>query len=312
MILRRATLRLTIRYSLVLLGVVAMFGLGVGLYVSIAFDAELPEASASEEAIDRANSTLHVGMLICFGVLVFLVPILSYLLARSALAPVRAGFEAQQRFVDDASHELRTPLAVAQGELELALMRDRTPQQYQATIRASLSAIEETGQLTSDLLLLTRADHIGADAISISVAEILNRATLSLPEQDQDRVKVRANASETIRCAPELITRAVGNLLENALKFSPPDQHVLLEVSVQSGEVFMTVTDHGGGMDAADAAHCFERFWRADSARSVPGHGIGLSIVQRIAQYHQGHAELHSTLGAGTRASIQFPQQWES
>ena len=147
MIIRRAVFRLTVRYSLIMLGAIALFAIGVAVYVAFAFEVQLPEASASEEAIDRANTALRVGLIACFVVLALLVPPLSYLLARSTLAPVRENLEAQQRFVDDASHELRTPLAVAQGELELSLMQPRTPEQYRETIEDALEALAELGTL---------------------------------------------------------------------------------------------------------------------------------------------------------------------
>ena len=123
-LVRRATVRLTILNSAVLLGVVVVFALAVNWYVSRSFDLEL--ADSSEETMDRAVQTLRTALLIGCGILVVLVPPISYALARLALAPVRRNLETQHRFVDDASHELRTPVAVAQGELELGLMRPRS------------------------------------------------------------------------------------------------------------------------------------------------------------------------------------------
>ena len=307
MIVRRATVHLAIRYSLVMLGVIALFALGVALYVSVAFDIELPEASASEEAIDRANSTLHTGLAICFAVLVLLVPLLSYLLARSALAPVRASLEAQQRFVDDASHELRTPIAIAQGELELSLMQPRTAEEYRDTIRGALEAVEELSGLTNDLLLLTRSDQLGGDAPLVPLEELSERALLALPPETRDRVATQVAPGGSLQCVPELLTRAITNLLENAAKFSPPETPISLSMEQVDGATRIAIVDLGPGMNPADTARAFERFWRADASRSTSGHGIGLSIVQRIAEYHGGSVALQSSPGKGTRAILDLP-----
>lgn len=315
MIIRRAVSRLTVRYSLIILGAIALFAIGVAVYVAFAFEVQLPEASASEEAIDRANTALRVGLIACFVVLALLVPPLSYLLARSTLAPVRENLEAQQRFVDDASHELRTPLAVAQGELELSLMQPRTPEQYRETIEDALEALAELGTLTGDLLLLARTDRLEDGAESVSFHDLAQRAVLALSPDSRQRVTVQASTKHSMKCVPDLLIRAISNLLENALKFSPQDTQVMIAIirsDQQNGGTRITVTDSGIGMSEFEASQAFDRFWRADAARRTPGHGIGLSIVKRIAEYHGGSVALRSAPGVGTRAIIELPRSQNS
>ncbi len=304
MIVRRAALRLTVQYSLVLLGVMALFGLGVALYAQVAFDLELPEAS--EAAIIQANATLRMGLLVCFGALVVLVPPAAYLLARRTLHPVRRNLEAQQRFVDDASHELRTPIAVAQGELELARMRPRDPEAYRAAIDAALAALGELSGLTDDLLLLAREEPLGPGE-RIGLARLGERAVLAVAPELRPRVALRVHGAGELAGSPELLVRAVANLLENAGKFSPAAAPIELLIERTGDIARITVADEGPGMPPEHAARAFDRFWRADAARSTPGRGIGLSIVRRIAELHGGRASLQSAPGRGTAVTLELP-----
>ncbi|WP_427868654.1 sensor histidine kinase [Leucobacter luti] len=300
-------MRLTVIYSLLLLLVVALFGIGVAWYAAAAFDLELPESSLSEEAIDRANATLRTGLLVCFSVLLLFVPFISYVLARSTLAPVRRNMEAQQQFIDDASHELRTPIAVAQGELELALLNPREPVEYRAAIARALAALGELGSLTSGLLLLTSTERAAAIGSPVDVRDAAERAMLAMPQEIRERVHLEVTGRAEITGAAELLVRAIANLVENAGKFSPAGTPIAVVVERSGDEVRVVVSDEGPGMAAEQAAAAFDRFWRADSSRTLPGHGIGLSIVRRIAELHGGSAMLRSKPGRGTQAILELP-----
>ena len=315
--IRRATIRLTILNSAVLLGVIAVFAIAVNLYVSTRFDIEISDRT--ERVLEHAIGTLRMALLLGCGVLVVLVPPISYLLARLALRPVRANLEAQQRFVDDASHELRTPVAIAQGELELALMQDRSADEYRAAIEAALGAVEDLGALSSQLLVLARSERIvpGApDTERIAVSRLGERAILACPAELRPRVALslavrgagQPEHAGEVWCRPELLVRALANLLENAAKFTPEASPIELRIEPEGGTVRFSVTDRGPGMSAEEARHAFDRFWRADAARSTPGRGIGLSIVRRIAELHGGRATLHSAPGRGTTVTIEIPR----
>ncbi|MDJ1371814.1 sensor histidine kinase [Gulosibacter molinativorax] len=288
-----------------MLGLVAVFAIGVAVYASFAFDLELPETT--EEALNQANVTLRTVLVVCFIAFVVVVPPLSYLLARHTLAPVRANLEAQQQFVDDASHELQTPIAVAQGELELALLQPRRPEQYQESITAALGALDELGRLTRDLLILAREDGVEDAREVIDLAELGERALLACPPETRARVRLRQKGSDRFVGILPLLSRAIGNLLENSAKFSPASEPIELLLERDGEVVRISVSDHGRGMSAVQASRAFDRFWRADNARSTPGRGIGLSIVRRVAELHGGRAFLRSEPGHGTVVTIEIP-----
>ncbi|GAA1778789.1 HAMP domain-containing sensor histidine kinase [Leucobacter iarius] len=312
MIVRRAVLRLAVVNSLVVLGIVALFAVGVERYASAAFDRDLPGLpDGANDAAEVAIQNLRAGLLICFAALLLVVPVACWLLARHSLRPVRESLETQQRFVDDASHELRTPISVAQGELELALLRDRDPEEYRAAMRSALAALEELGALTGDLLLLSRGDaeaRVGSSERGrISVDELARRALAAVDGTPGAPIRVAESRDADIEGSPELLVRAVVNLLENARKFTPADGEIRLGFELPGSAVRISVSDTGAGMSPEDAARAFDRFWRADSARATPGRGIGLSIVRRVAELHGGSAEIRSTPGRGTTVSVELP-----
>ncbi|GAB6856171.1 sensor histidine kinase [Microbacterium xylanilyticum] len=308
MILRRAVLRLTILMTLVILASIALFAVAVDRYVTYAFDLELP--ADSEQSVNATLATLHAGLGIGFALLTLITPFVSYVLARRSLNPVRVSMESQQRFVDDAAHELRTPIAVAQGELELALLRERTPEEYRTASRAALTALADLGSLTDALLLLTRSGDLTAagESARFSPDDAARRAIQAMPAEIRERIRFdTSGGTATITGNADLVARAIANLLENSARYAEPGSEIRLRVEQGSTVTRFVVADRGPGLSASDAVHAFDRFWRAASSRQSAGNGIGLSIVQRIIEGHGGKVTLHSVPGTGTTATIALP-----
>lgn len=308
MIFRRAIVRLTLTYTIVQLLLFGAFALGIYAFVTGTFDFDVPEldGEAFIASAEQGFALLRDGLLAGYAVLVVVLPVSSYLMARSALAPVRRSYELQQRFVDGASHELRGPLSVIQGELELALSQSRTQGQYRAAITHSLDAVQGLTQLTNDLLLLAResTDELEATFQSVSLNEVARNAARTDPQ----RVTV-LEASTAIVCgSPELLARAVGNLIDNALKFSAEANPIEITVAASGGITRVTVGDHGIGMTQTESAHAFDRFWRAQDARSTPGFGLGLPLVEQIVAAHHGKVSIVSSPGAGTAVTLALPE----
>jgi two-component system sensor histidine kinase MprB len=228
-------------------------------------------------------------------------------LARSfntTLDSLERSVEAQRHLVADASHELRTPIASLRANIQTLEDADRLPADELESLRADV--VEELDELTAlvgDIVELARgakrdelADDVRLDRI---VEEVADRAQIRVG----DRVGLLVNAEPTVvRGEPQRIQRALANLVDNAIKWSPPGGTVELELV--AGE--LTVRDHGPGFDDADLPHVFERFYRAEAARGLPGSGLGLAIVRQAAESHGGYAIASNALDGGALLRISF------
>jgi two-component system, OmpR family, sensor histidine kinase MprB len=222
----------------------------------------------------------------------------------STLDSLERSVEAQRHLVADASHELRTPIASLRANIQTLEEADRLPPQEVEALRADI--VEELDGLTalvSDIVELARgakpdelADDVRLDRIVEAVAD---RAQV----RAGDRVGVLVYAEPTIvRGEPQRIQRAVANLVDNAMKWSPTGGTVELELA--GGE--LTVRDHGPGFEEDDLPHVFERFYRAEAARGLPGSGLGLAIVRQAAEANGGYAIAANAPDGGALLRISF------
>lgn len=313
MIVRRAVLRLTLTYTAILLALYSALAVGVYAFVTGTFDYDTVtnDGAVGASGVELGFAHLRTGLLLGFGALVVIAPLLSDLMARHALVPVKASYEAQERFVDDASHEFRTPLSVLQVEMELALSRPRTAPEYVHVLEGTLGEVASLTRLTDDLLLLARGGSSGLtdafDTISLGAVVRTAAAWSDRSGADGPPVTVDIRSEAAVHGSRELLTRAVGNLLDNARRHTPPTGTITVTVTQDGATATVSVADSGVGMSPQTAAHAFDRFWRGDAARSFTGHGLGLALVQQIAGAHRGRATLSSTPGGGTTVSLQLP-----
>ncbi|MGW2286566.1 sensor histidine kinase [Streptomyces phaeochromogenes] len=225
----------------------------------------------------------------------------------SALASSR---ELQQQLIADAGHELRTPLTSLRTNIELLTRSEETgrpiPEADRKALLASVKAqMTELAVLIGDLQTLSRsdagtpADRVQVVSLQDTVEAALRRARLRGPE-----LTITANVDPWfVRAEPSALERAIVNILDNAVKFSPEGGAV--DVTLKDGE--LTVRDHGPGIPADELPHVFDRFWRSPSARALPGSGLGLSIVARTVQQAGGDVVLSPAEGGGTVATIRLP-----
>lgn len=228
-------------------------------------------------------------------------------LARSFNATLDAlerSVEAQRHLVADASHELRTPIASLRANVQTIEELDRLPEQDRAALRADILAeIDELTALVGDVVELARGSKQAGVLDDVRVDRIVE----SLVDRARSRtgvdVEFRVDAERTlVRGEPDRVNRAVSNLLDNAIKWSPAGGEV--DLSLRDGT--LTVRDHGPGFAEADLPHIFERFYRADEARGKPGSGLGLAIVRQAAEAHGGWAEASNAVGGGAQVSVRF------
>jgi two-component system sensor histidine kinase MprB len=221
------------------------------------------------------------------------------------LSALESSRDAQRQLVADASHELRTPLTAIRANIELL---EHAPQLAPADrapmLRSARGQLEDLTVLVGDLVDLARPGEREIDTpeelrLDDLVGAAVERARRHAPAM---AFTLAAEPSMVVGSRARL-ARAVGNLLDNAVKWSPPD--ATIEVTVGDGEV--TVCDHGPGIAQNDLPHVFDRFYRAPSARGLPGSGLGLAIVKHVADAHGGTVIAEAAPGGGTLLRLTLP-----
>jgi len=220
---------------------------------------------------------------------------------------LRRSFERERRFVADASHELRTPVAVIKTELEGALRAGGHQLEVRAALVAAVEECDHLAQLAGDLLVIARAadGRLPVRAERLDAASVLEDVRLRFADRAarQDRqVRVDAAPGLTVLADPLRLRQALGNLLDNALRYGQGT--VVLSARAADGATELEVGDQGPGFPPAIADRAFERFTRGDEARSGPGTGLGLAIVRAIAEAHGGHAA-----AVGAAVTLSLPSQ---
>ncbi|MEU6577767.1 HAMP domain-containing sensor histidine kinase [Streptomyces sp. NPDC046805] len=224
----------------------------------------------------------------------------------SALASSR---ELQQQLIADAGHELRTPLTSLRTNIELLTRSEETGRPIPAADRRALLAsvtaqMTELSSLIGDLQELSRSAGQRGERVQVvplqdTVEAALRRARLRGPE-----LTITADLEPWyVRAEPQALERAVVNILDNAVKFSP--EGGTIDVALKKG--VLTVRDHGPGIPPEELPHVFDRFWRSPSARALAGSGLGLSIVARTVEQAGGEVTLTPALGGGTSAAVRLP-----
>jgi two-component system OmpR family sensor kinase len=218
------------------------------------------------------------------------------------LARLESAIKHERRFVADASHELRTPLALLRTELEIALRRPRSREQLEQALRSAADETERLTRLAEDLLLIARSDQ-GSLPIRrerVSAQELLTNAAARFAlraERLGRTVSVDRGDDAIVDGDPVRLEQAVGNLVDNALTHGAGA--VRLSVVTRPRSVELHVTDGGAGFTPDFAERAFDRFSRADDARSPGGTGLGLAIVELIASAHDGSAGVSNRRGGG-------------
>ncbi|MDX2732673.1 MULTISPECIES: sensor histidine kinase [Streptomyces] len=227
----------------------------------------------------------------------------------SMTAALASSRDRQAQLIADAGHELRTPLTSLRTNVELLARSEETgrpipPDDRRALMKSVTAQMTELASLIGDLQELARPDAAQPGPLQVVglhdiASTALERARLRGPE-----LTITADLEPWyVRAEPAALERAVVNVLDNAVKFSP--QHGTVAVALHSGE--LTVVDQGPGIPEEELPHVFERFWRSPSARQLPGSGLGLSIVARTVQQAGGEVALRRAPGGGTEASLRLP-----
>ena len=226
------------------------------------------------------------------------------------LARIEAAFEHERRFVADASHELRTPLALLRAEIEVTLRRPRSAGELEATLRSAAEETERLSRLAEDLLLIARSDrgtvplrleHVAAEDVLATVARRFAGGGAPI-----GRSIVVEETGTVLDADPDRLAQALGNLVDNALAHGAGP--IVLFALERGDNVELHVADNGQGFPEAFLPRAFERFSRADEARGRGGSGLGLSIVELIAEAHGGQARAANRPEGGADVWLSLPR----
>ncbi len=218
-----------------------------------------------------------------------------------------------KQFSSDASHDLKTPLTIIRGEIEIALRKERMPEEYVKTLLNVQEEAKKLERVIDNLLFLSRidtADHrpsfqdVPLDELLLNVFE----KTQPLAAKKGIAYGIKKMETVSTRGAPLLLNRLVMNLLDNAVKYTPAGGQVEISLKSKGEKVLLTIRDTGIGIPGESLPYVFDRFYQVDKSRTQrsEGAGLGLAIVKQIADIHNATVEIHSQLDSGTTVSVLF------
>jgi two-component system, OmpR family, sensor histidine kinase CiaH len=267
------------------------------------------QVARSLEPEDEALDHLLAVLLLGGGAAIVVAAIGGWFLAGKALTPVQQAFERQNVFVADASHELRTPLAVIRANAEF--LQEREPASEEAA--EIVSETDRLSTLVDSLLAVARGDRNGGvtyDELDLgAVVEGSAASMRSLATERGIALDVSAAPELRILGSREQLRQLVVILVDNALRYTGKGGRVEVDVARRDGSAVMAVTDTGIGIPPDALQHVFERFYRADDARTRDsgGAGLGLAIAQKLVDEHGGRIAADSTPGKGSTFTVTLP-----
>lgn len=303
----RAGNRIALLYSTITIGVIAvamaLFYLLFSGYMDrveqfgilIAPDSAGNRVAYGEE-IRHWIGWMSGGLVLVCAVLIYFV---GRLYARRMVDRIDDAYQAEKAFISSASHELNNPLTAIQGECEISLLKERSPEEYQDALRRIATENARIIQLIKHLLFLSCGDKeiLRGMTETIYLADFLLRFTSARISFSPD------NFSYAVKANPYLLRLAIKNILSNACKYSG-DKSV--EIRLRGSVV--SIKDKGIGIPPAELKRIFQPFYRASNTRDYAGHGVGLSLSLRILKMYGAKVSVHSELGKGTTVLIDFSE----
>jgi len=232
------------------------------------------------------------------------------------LGRLESAFEEQRRFMADASHELRNPLSVMSTAAGVTLKKEhRTEQEYREALQIVAEQTRRLSRIVNDMFMLARADSgrypLRKRTLYLNdLLEEVARAGSVLAADKNAKVELTNVPEAVFHGDEDLLRQMLLNLVDNAVKFTPANGVVTLDLAGSDGKYLLSVSDNGPGVSAEARHHIFERFYRADRARTKTedgGAGLGLAIARWIARAHDGDIELDDSSGAGTKFIVSLP-----
>ncbi len=228
------------------------------------------------------------------------------------LENLEASFASQKQLIQDISHELRTPLTIIRGEMEVALKKNRSSQEYREILESGLEEIGRLSLIVENLLVLSRFDsrEVTLDIKPINLSRFLNdivsdarilaqRKGIMITFSGEDNVSILADAFH--------LRRVFLNIIDNAIKYTPAGGGISVNVAKSDFAARVKISDNGMGISRENLPFVFDRFFRGDKSRSSEGFGLGLSITKAIIEAHRGSVIIESQPGRGTEVIVTLP-----
>ncbi|KKR73344.1 MAG: histidine kinase [Candidatus Woesebacteria bacterium GW2011_GWA2_40_7] len=225
---------------------------------------------------------------------------------------IQQSFIREKHFIGDIAHELKTPLATLKGGIELTLSKDRQKTEYQKTLTESLVDINRMSALLHNILDLAwiEADKGTVNNKRFNLSETMKELReIAVKLGSQKQIKIKSNIQPDISVFGDegKITRAILNVLDNAIKYTPRNELVYISLHKSMNHAVVEIKDSGVGIPKSDLAHIFERFYRGSKTAKTLGSGLGLAISQGIIKAHHGDITIDSLVSKGTTVKITLP-----
>jgi signal transduction histidine kinase len=257
----------------------------------------------------RTQNFAIVLILITLATVVF-----GYIIARITLSPVRNALTAQKQFIGNIAHELRTPIAIIKTNTEIGLMENKLTADMKSMMASNIEELDRISEIINNLLSLSALINpekmvfrpLDLSALTQEVAEKFER----LAEVSGNRLTVHTKTPAWIIGNATALTQVIGNLLKNAINYTPPNGAITVAVSINAhNQIELYIRDTGIGIARKDLDRIFEPFYRAEQSRtrSKGGSGLGLSIAAEMVKLHKGHIAIRSSLGRGTTVTVKIP-----
>jgi signal transduction histidine kinase len=268
--------------------------------------------------IDEARKHLTLNLMYLNGVILAMSGIFAWVLSGKTLNPIHAMMIEQSRFISDASHELKTPLTSLKTAFEVFdRSKKSTLKDARIIIKESMYEVNRLQKLTESLLELALLqkplpDQLFEDSLITNVLESAIKKTKTLAKKKSIAITLEKSSDASAEIVKDEITNLFVILLENAIKYSPKKSSITLSVEKSRTFVIIKVRDTGVGIAKKDLPHIFDRFYRADDARTyadASGYGLGLSIAQHMVKKHRGTISVESTVKKGSTFTVRLPKK---
>ncbi len=228
------------------------------------------------------------------------------------IARIDEAFTTQRQFMEDISHELKTPLSVLKGELEVTLKKIRSAQEYETVLHSSLEEVNHLAGMVENLLTLARFDAKTTmlQAVPLDLNALIKEAVEAIQVLAQQKnISLQLNSAHSVEIMADKhqLKRMLLNILDNAIKYTPPGGKIGIDLRQQRETADIDISDNGIGIPENELPYIFDRFYRVDKSRSSAGFGLGLSIARSIAMAHGGKIYAKANAPQGTIFTVSLP-----